>query len=611
MRKKIIWMLASFLMVMSLVVASCAPKEVEEKKPEKEEAAVAIQKAEEEEVAAPPEEMVKVTLRKTDGTTMEKMVERPKYGGTIRLQPLLSAMGFNVFAMNHIYCGTVYLTNEELICGDWSKGPAGTGENDFFDGFAGQIKFTKGWLCESWELPDDQTIIFHIRKGVHWWDKPPINGRELTAYDVAWSLNKHFSSPLSYVYASFALTGMSPTSVKALDKYTVEVKLPPGVQGMWLVCVGDEAYIFPENITELVDLNDWRNAIGTSPWMLTDFVRSVSETYERNPNYWQYDPIFPENRLPYPDKQICLNISDTSTAEAAFRTGKLDRYSGFTRESAYQLLKENPHLKLIKWQTSGVALSGNVANPESPWSDIRVRRALNMAVNKQELIDEYYGGDAVMLGYPIKAHKAWSAMYTPLEEMPESIQELFKYNPEKAKQLLAEAGYPNGFKTSVVTSAARADFLSIIKGYFANVGVDMTIEPLETGAWWGVWMGRKYKDMIYATLKPEHPYMFYCELKENFWDTSFWSDPRVDEAYTKIKKVLGIDDAEVVRIMKEITPVILESAWGVFLPTGYMYNVYWPWFKGWNGEFDICYNAQGRDRTFVWIDTALKKSMGY
>jgi len=597
--KKIVWLLVSCLMVLSLVMASCGTKVEEEAEIEEEGGQVVTTKEKTEKEVVKEEELVK-----EEGLLPPDV---PKYGGMLTLQPLLSAMGFNVFAMNHIYCGTVYLTNEELICGDWSKGPAGTGENDFFDGFAGQMKYAKGWLCESWELPDDQTIIYHTRHGVHWWNKPPINGRELTAYDVVWSLNKHFSSPLSYVYASFALIGMAPTSVKALDKYTVEVKLPLGVQGMWLVCISDEAYIFPENITELVDLNDWRNAIGTSPWMLTDFVRSVSETYERNPDYWQFDPVHPENRLPYPDKQICLAISDASTAMAAFRTGKLDRYSGFTGESAYQLLEENPDLKLVTWQTSGVALNGNVTDPESPWSDIRVRQA----VNKQELIDEYYGGDAVMLGYPIKAHKAWSAMYTPLEEMPESVQMLYEYNPERARELLAEAGYPNGFKTSVVTSSSRADFLSIIKAYFADVGVDMAIEPLETGAWWGVWMGRNYKDMIYATLKPEHPYMFYCELKENFWDTSFWSDSRVDQAYTEIQKVLGINDAEVVRIMKEITPVILESAWGVFLPTGYMYNLYWPWFQGWGGEFDICYNDQGRDRTFIWIDDVLKKSMGY
>jgi peptide/nickel transport system substrate-binding protein len=599
MAKKVVWILVSCLMVLSLVIASCGPKEEEKAKvTEEEEGKVVITEQETGE---------KVEEKEEEGLLPPEV---PKYGGIMTLTELLGASAFDPFAVNHTMCGTVFITNEELVSGDLSKGPSGTGENDYFDGFAGQIKYVKGWLAESWDLPDENTIIYNIRPGVKWWNKPPINGRELTAQDVVWSLNKFFTSPKSHIYNLFATVGMTPLSIKALDKYTVEIKLPPGMQGMWLICIGANMYTFPENITEMVDLNDWRNAIGTGPWMLTDLVPSSSQTFERNPNYWQMDPNHPENQLPYPDKFLSLSIPDASTQLAAFRTGQVDRLMT-TWENTKLLMNENPEIKYVEMQASGIAIHLRVDKPELPFYDVRVRQALNMAVNKQEIIDEYYEGKAVMLGYPIKTHKAFKPMYIPLEELPESVQEIFTYNPEKAKELLNEAGYPDGFKIKVTCPSANADFLSLIKAYFSDINVDMEIEPLEASTWMSFWTGRKHEQAIYATLKPEHPYMFYTEQKTQWWDCSFWSDPRIDEAYKEVRQVLGINDAELIRIMRESTPIILESAWGVWLPTPYTYTLYWPWFQGWHGEFDICYNDQGRDRTFVWIDQALKKSMGY
>jgi peptide/nickel transport system substrate-binding protein len=598
-KKKIIWLVVSCLMVLSLVISACGPKAAEEATVTEEGGQVVTTKGEENEEAV------------TEEGEALLPPDVPKYGGTVIRQIVGSALLFNPLESNRVNCGTCYVTQETLISGDWSKGPSGTNENDYFDGFGGQFKFLKGWLAESWELPDSQTIIYHIRHGVRWWNKPPVNGREVTAEDVAWTLNKYFTTTSTYVYLNFALAGMTPTSIKALDKYTVEVKLPPDCLGMFLVGTGDTAWIYPANITDQVDLSEWENAISTGAWMLTDYVPAVSQTYTKNPDYWQFDPNHPKNQLPYPDKMILLEISDQSTLLAAFRTGRMDMIRA-NSDDWQQLMKEHPELQYSRMQSSGIQLSGRL-DKDLPFNDIRVRQALCMAINRQELIDTYYNGEAVLLGYPIKVHKAWAAMYTPLDELPESVQELFTYNPEKARQLLAEAGYPNGFKTTVACDSAptTADFLSIIREYLLAIGVDMEIEVQGGGTWFSVWTGRTQKEMIYATMKPEHPYLFYCERKDQFWDSSFWSDPRIDQAFLEAKKYLGVDDAEIVRIMKEATPIILESAWGCWLPIPYSFFIWWPWFQGYHGEFDIGFNAQGHELTYIWIDEALKKSMGY
>ncbi len=598
MMKKAMWLLVSCLMVLSLVIASCGPKVEEEEKVTEEGGQVITTKEKVEEKAVEKEE---------EGILSPEV---PKYGGVF-VRTGGDPQGFDTFRMSHTLCATHLITQEELICGDWSKGPAGTHETDLVFGCAGQMKFMTGWLAESWELSDDETIVFHIRPGIKWWNKPPISGRELTADDVAWTINKAFTTPTCWFYVNMTSTGKNPTSVKALDKYTVEVKVPSAAQGTLLLEIGDKMDVFPKDITELVDLNDWRNAIGTSPWMLTDVVVGVSQTFIRNPNYWQSDPIHPENQLPYPDETRILVIPDASTQMAAFRTGNVDLMEAVGWEDAQNMLRDDPEVQYYKRPVGGMSLLCGRLDKELPFNDIRVRQALNMAINRQELIDEYYEGNADMIGYPIPNVKEYSDAYMTVDELPASTQELFSYNPEKAKQLLTEAGYPNGFKTVVQCASTAADYMSIIKEYFKGINVDMEIETLETGAFNGVMFGNTHKEMIYAMSSTFQPMALQDVRKGNFWNHSRWTDPRVEQAYEAISRSVGKDDANIAQVLKDVTALILESAWGVWLPCPYNYALCWPWVQNYHGEWDIGYSSQMRVFTFTWIDEALKKSMGY
>ena len=118
-----------------------------------------------------------------------------------------------------------------------------------------------------------------------------------------------------------------------------------------------------------------------------------------------------------------------------------------------------------------------------PFDDIRVRRALNIAVDKETVVKQFYGGNAEMLGFPM--HPDWTGYYEPLEPMPDDIKELFRYDVAKAKKLLAEAGLADGFTFKVqvcACSPVSMDLLALLAGYFEPVKVKLDVQVMEYAA---------------------------------------------------------------------------------------------------------------------------------
>ena len=212
----------------------------------------------------------------------------------------------------------------------------------------------------------------------------------------------------------------------------------------------------------------------------------------------------------------------------ALRTAKVDVLESIRWSAADELKKNAPKLQWNKVLAMG-GMFVAMRVDQKPFDDIRVRRALNMAVNKQEIIKAYWGGNAEMLGFPM--HPTWTGYYEPLSDMPESVKELFVHNPAKAKQLLAEAGYPNGFsfKTQTTSASTDNDLLAMVAAYLAKVGVKMEIQVMEYPAYMSA-MGTKTNApgyfMFTGATNPT------TSLRKNFvkgqyWNPSQWADPRV------------------------------------------------------------------------------------
>jgi peptide/nickel transport system substrate-binding protein len=262
---------------------------------------------------------------------------------------------------------------------------------------------------------------------------------------------------------------------------------------------------------------------------------------------------------------------------------------------------------------------GRMDKPELPFSDVRVRRALNLAINNQELIDDYYGGEAEMLGNPWPP--SFTHVYTPLEEQSDAVKELFTYNPEKARELLAEAGYPEGFKTTMVHDNAEADLASVIVAYFADIGVEVELQPLEASVFRNVFRGHTHEEMIlkgtadYINPTNMDSFRTYLgpndEIKYGMDNMGHYHDERVLDTYYQCQKWVGKDDALVNKLLTEIQPLALEGIYSTYMPAPYQYMIWWPWVQGYHGARAPGYGLRRFCWQYIWIDTALKESMGY
>jgi len=581
--RKALWLLVSCLMVLSLMIASCGGGEEEEED--------------------------------GDGDVVDTS-NVPKYGG------VHNRVGLGEYGQIDYAAGQAMFTpltmGEELLGGDWARGPAGTNENDYTCGFAGFIGMLTGKLAESWSMPDDETLLYNIRKGVHWWDKPPANGRELVADDIVWNINRHFSSELAYLYNSYTTVGKGPISATALDDYTVEVKVKPEWQGLMASVVGDFVWhlcpdVIEENGGEALQTDDWQNFIGTGPFMMSNWVTESYIEFEKNPNYWMTDPVQKGNELPYCDGVKESIIPDKSTQLAAFRTGQVDMMKwGLNLEDVQQLTAAEPRLMVKHWPNPSISHIWPRLDKDLPWNDKNIRIAANLAVNQQELVDDYYDGYADILGWPYPNLMVYESIYTPLEEQSQLVQDCFGYDPERAKELLAEAGYPDGFKCKVTCSNAAADFMSIIKDYLIKVGIDMEIEGLEGSIWFGVWVGRTYDEMIYTSDYAGNAYRMMCMTEASIYNYSFFRADETENAVQQISQALGKDDAKVASVLKEIGPWELDQVVPIYMPSPHQFVIWWPWLQNFYGATEGGgYSNLDEYLHFMWIDPDLKQEMGY
>ncbi|MFC1943705.1 ABC transporter substrate-binding protein [Chloroflexota bacterium] len=628
MKKKVVWVVVSCLMVAALLLASCAPAVVDEEKvapPVKEEVVpkeeVVVPK---EEVVVPGKkaEMVKWTGTKLDGTVVEKMIEKPRYGGVHMIGRDEQPTQWDDVPRGAPRSWNLNPVNEQLLTRNWTRGAIGTGEWSPLSDLFPPLGLEAGALAESWELVDESTLVFQIRKGVHWALDPTseasrlVGGREMTAEDVAYTLRREFNQK-SYAgarapYLTDMINRENSIYVSPTDPWTVVIKVTPGDAGTVYGACAVRIYITPPELVEKYkEIIDWKNVVGTGPFILKEYVSGSSLTYVRNPDYWQHDPFFPENQLPYADALSVLIVPDMSTRQAALRTGRIDYLYDLTSEDCEPLLATNPELgwgKTVADNSNAIHMRQD--DPALPLYDVRVRRALMMAINNPEIQDVYYEGKAELTQYPIANIPEFSGMYTPLEEMSESIRELYEYNPDKARQLLAEAGYPEGFKTEVITIELYVDLLSIIKEYWADIGVDLKIDVKDITSFTSLAIGKTYAQMVMSTCAGATPTNLTAVRVGQKINYGTVTDPRVEADFPPMNAAY-FDKAKQDQIMKDLAPYLKEHAFVLDMPTPHIYTVWQPWLKNFYGTGGTGYKNEWGHIGYIWLDQELKAALGH
>jgi peptide/nickel transport system substrate-binding protein len=344
-------------------------------------------------------------------------------------------------------------------------------------------------LAERWEELDDTTYVFYLRKGVKWHNKPPVNGRELVAEDVKFTYDRFLTEKGNT--NRYLLDSVD--RIEVVDRYTVKFLLKEPY--VWFISV--LAYptsmwiIAPEVVQQYGDLRKVETAIGTGPFLLERYEPNVKTVFKRNPDYYR-------DGQPYVDGVEWLVIPDESTGLAMYRTGQIDCGPGINwavrQQDVEAMKKSHPHFMYQDFlsQSAG-AITMRTDMP--PFNDVRVRRAISHAIDRQALV-EAVGGRGAPTAAVSRGLVEWSL---PIEQLGEGAA-YYRYDPKEARRLLAEAGYPKGFKTTLtVTSGLTRDLVDdaqVVQRYLKDVGIDAELKLQEYGAYVATTVQGKFEGLV-------------------------------------------------------------------------------------------------------------------
>lgn len=545
------------------------------------------------------------------GTAFAQGAAKPQYGGTLSIGTIyltVAPLSFDSADWTWKFNHDAGLTYESLFAADLSKAKRNGGPYDFtIDAFL-PTDAVRGELAESWKMLDNpRRLEVKLRKGVMFPAKAGVmEARELTAQDVVYSYNRYDQSakkiPNYFDHIDKVEATDASTVVFTFKNYHAEWDYRFG----W----GYYSSIVPKEVVD-AGAKDWRKANGTGPFLLSNYVQGNTSTFTKNPNYWDSETIGGQKyKLPFADTINYRFIRDESTYMTALRTGRLDILEVVRWTAVDELKKSAPQLQWNRY----LAPNGNVLAlrvDTKPFDDIRVRRALNMAIDREQIVKSYFGGNAELLAYPM--HPAYGAYYEPLSSMPDAVKALFSYRPDEAKKLLAEAGHAKGFSFTVQTHPGNLenDLLSLVAAQLAKVGVTMEIQMMEYPAYLSAMTTKKNTPGYFVSLAATNP---TTALRKTFytgqtWNPSQYADPAFDK---QIDAMLAEpDEAKRQQMLRGMTREILEKAPHIWLPTAYRYTAWWPWVKNYAGELRAGAERPGPIHSRIWIDQEQKKKMGF
>ena len=333
------------------------------------------------------------------------------------------------------------------------------------------------WLVSSFkENAVAKTVTLVLRKGIKFHD-----GTDFNAEAVKWNLDQHLAAKNQGTERI--------KSVDVLDANTVRINLQEWDNTLTSTLTLTLGMIISPTAYKK-NGQEWAmgHPVGTGPFEFVSWEKDVRTVYKKFPGYWQ-------KGKPYLDGIEWIPIADSNTRTLSFRKGELDLILWVAAKDVAGLEREGAIVNKGMIGSGVTSLVPDSANPASPFANLKVRQAAQYAIDRNALVKSIFYGEAEATNQWIyKAHWAYN---------PSVVG--YPYNPAKARQLLAEAGYPGGFKTKILyrTTPEADQLFAAVQGYLKEVGIDAQMDPAQTGRWNQIALqGGKWEGLVMGDVMP-------------------------------------------------------------------------------------------------------------
>lgn len=463
--------------------------------------------------------------------------DEPVYGGTLKVavNRSIAANALDPVYANGTHCDQVVLQYGQTLVEENAEA------TDYIP-----------CLATEWTVSDDGLVYtFTIREGVHFQKGEYQDGREMTAEDVVYSLNRaHELSWWGYLpffdHAELTEDGKVACYLESANAtFLHELTSPSGI-------------IIPQEEVDGQGEQFGATPIGTGPFQVVEHVPDQYTRLEKNPDYWGPEP--------YLDEVIYYVITDEAQTMNALNTGEIDAVLSVTGTNI-QLVKDNPNLQLVQSPTNSIYYLGfNLSDPIL--SDQRVRDAIAMSIDREQVAaGTYTDGDGVVSYLPVPT-TSWGYDEDLVDLVPE-------YDPEGAKALLEEAGYGDGLDLvlTIDESEAKVRAATVIQAQLSQVGINVQIDSLTSTEVTDRYLNNTVQLWIGGQSGSADPGTFVgnflstAKMHTNY-NAFCYSDPETDEIIAQASA--ETDQSVREELYRQLIEIAIEDNIGVFYGTTYL-----------------------------------------